>query len=226
MAHHFHLWLLTIHPDIIFSSGMGFFCFNCNKKVRGAPVKHPCTKRGGKRLEASILAGKATHKACKQRGLPCTCQVCKRFAKSSITKSANNVNGQSRPTVASSMLNPLLATNLHPVASTQAAASSKTVSPRQPDAIVAAWTCAICTYNNFGARPSCAECDEPNPGGFNIAELTESRLCIICGCSRETDSFGDRVCWCDACQASGCQTASSAILRQTVVLTAEVVPVV
>ena len=24
---------------------MGFFCYSCNKKVRGQPVKHPCTRK-------------------------------------------------------------------------------------------------------------------------------------------------------------------------------------
>ena len=29
-------------------------------------------------------------------------------------------------------------------------------------------------------------------------------FCALCGCSREFDEHGDRVCWCDACTARGC----------------------
>merc|ERR1712023_212100 len=28
--------------------------------------------------------------------------------------------------------------------------------------------------------------------------------CLTCGCRSEFDSFGDRVCWCDSCQLTGC----------------------
>jgi len=29
--------------------------------------------------------------------------------------------------------------------------------------------------------------------------------CLVCGCSSEFDSFGDRICFCDSCQLHGCQ---------------------
>ena len=33
--------------------------------------------------------------------------------------------------------------------------------------------------------------------------------CASCGCSREFDAYGDRVCWCDACVVRGCMRAGT-----------------
>ena len=41
----------------------------------------------------------------------------------------------------------------------------------------------------------------------NLLEHREDGSCVICGCSREYDSFGDRVCFCDLCSRSGCTPA-------------------
>mmetsp|Transcript_2891 Transcript_2891/g.6822 ORF Transcript_2891/g.6822 Transcript_2891/m.6822 type:complete len:124 (+) Transcript_2891:107-478(+) len=37
---------------------MGFFCYKCGKKVRGQPIKHGCTRRGGMPLQRKIYAAK------------------------------------------------------------------------------------------------------------------------------------------------------------------------
>ena len=34
-------------------------------------------------------------------------------------------------------------------------------------------------------------------------------VCVCCGCSRELDEHGDRVCWCDACMVQGCEYVRS-----------------
>jgi len=44
-------------------------------------------------------------------------------------------------------------------------------------------------------------------------ESTFSDECQVCGCSCEFDSFGDRVCWCDSCQLSGCAYRGMSINR-------------
>ena len=38
-----------------------------------------------------------------------------------------------------------------------------------------------------------------------IHRHTCRRECITCGCTRECDDDGDRVCWCDACAGRGCE---------------------
>ena len=46
---------------------MGFFCYTCGRKVRGQPIKHKCTRKGGMRLQQSIYANKRTVKEYNQK---------------------------------------------------------------------------------------------------------------------------------------------------------------
>ena len=36
------------------------------------------------------------------------------------------------------------------------------------------------------------------------SEGSDQVFCVLCGCSREFNEHGDRVCWCDVCMAQGC----------------------
>lgn len=39
----------------------------------------------------------------------------------------------------------------------------------------------------------------------NVGGVLEQARCIICGCGAEQDVWGERICWCDSCQSTGCK---------------------
>jgi hypothetical protein len=51
------IFTLTIHSSrlLLLFKVMGFFCYKCNKKVRGQPIKHGCTrKKYGKNANSRV----------------------------------------------------------------------------------------------------------------------------------------------------------------------------
>ena len=60
---------------------------------------------------------------------------------------------------------------------------------------------ALATVGAKAERGAEATGAVPGGGGGDRAICV---FCVLCGCSREFDEHGDRVCWCDACTARGC----------------------
>jgi hypothetical protein len=40
--------------------------------------------------------------------------------------------------------------------------------------------------------------------------------CLVCGCSKARDKFGDRICFCDSCKKHGCENIPDKVLEQLV----------
>lgn len=69
---------------------MGFFCYKCNKKVRGQPINHGCTKHGGMKLQERIYGSKLGKKKQKNKDTTTT----RNKKENNNTAASNNENDE------------------------------------------------------------------------------------------------------------------------------------
>lgn len=160
---------------------MGFFCYTCGRKVRGQPIKHKCTRKGGMRLQQSIYANKRAVKEYNQKrsqGKNPPKPKCMRKQKNRRTKTGSS--------------------------STKGDFSKNKKSFRdscerdghEPDECI---TCGClkrnenCLYDSC-KREGCIFCAKLNELDTPITDE-----CITCGCLKRNEN-----CLCDSCKRGGC----------------------
>lgn len=66
------------------------------------------------------------------------------------------------------------------------------------------WACAACERATKQSMPDLCR-HMIRRALQHLSEGVGEGACVTCGCSREYDAFGDRVCFCDLCSVTGCR---------------------
>jgi hypothetical protein len=69
-------------------------------------------------------------------------------------------------------------------------------------------------WNHFRDRINTRVC-EHCPFG-HVCEKCPLGPCLVCGCSKARDKFGDRICFCDSCRRRGCENIPDEDFEQLV----------